>query len=124
MFTVGYEIDFRSLRGHGRSAPLIAAGALLVPLALGSGIALGGRREFSAIGEQHASGRSFVLFIGVAISVTALPILVAIARERGMAGTAAGVAATTAAGIMDGSAWLVLAAALIGTKAAGSRPGW
>jgi Kef-type K+ transport system membrane component KefB len=63
-----------------------------------------------------------VLFIGVATSITALPVLAAIVRERGLAGTTAGAIATTAAGIMDVTAWLVLAAALVGTKAAGSRP--
>ncbi|MFB9836548.1 cation:proton antiporter [Actinoallomurus acaciae] len=122
MFSVGYEIDFRSMRRNGRSASLIATGALLVPLALGSGVAMGARHAFSAIGEQHAGGRSFVLFIGVAISITALPVLAAIVRERGIAGTTVGVVATAAAGFMDVSAWLVLAFALIGTEAAGARP--
>lgn len=122
MFTVGYEINFRSMRGHSRSALLIAMAALLIPLALGSGIAVGARREFSAIGEHHANGRSFVLFIGVAISITALPVLAAIVRERGIAGTKVGVVATAAAGFMDVPAWLILAIALIGTKAAGTRP--
>jgi len=53
------------------------------------------------------------LFIGVAMSITALPVLAAIARERGIAGNAAGVTATTAAGMMDVAAWLVLAAATV-----------
>jgi Kef-type K+ transport system membrane component KefB len=122
MFTVGYEIDFRPLRGRGRAAPLVAAGALLVPLALGSGLAVVARHAFTAIGEPHADTRSFVLFMGVATSVTALPVLASIVRERGLAGTTAGTIATAAAGIMDVSAWLVLAVALIGTSAASSRP--
>jgi len=122
MFTVGYEIDLRSVRGYARSAPLIALGALAVPLALGSGVALGDHGAFADLGEPHPSGSSFVLFIAVAISVTALPVLAAIVRERGIAGTTAGVIATAAAGIMDVCAWLVLATALIGTKSALSRP--
>jgi Kef-type K+ transport system membrane component KefB len=122
MFTVGYEIDLRSIRGRGRSVPLIALGALVIPLALGSGIALGGHSQFAALGEPHPSGRSFVLFFAVATSVTALPVLAAIVRERGIAGTTEGVIATAAAGIMDVCAWLVLAAALVGTRSASSRP--
>ncbi|HXL89183.1 MAG TPA: cation:proton antiporter [Streptosporangiaceae bacterium] len=121
MFTVGYEIDFRPLRGRGRAAPLIAASALLVPLALGMGVAVLGRHALAAIGETHTDSRSFVLFMGVAISVTALPVLASIVRERGLAGTTVGTIATAAAGIMDVAAWLVLAAALVGTAAAGSR---
>ncbi len=121
MFTVGYEIDFSSLRGRGRAVPLVAVSALLVPLALGSGLAVAARHAFTAIGEPHTGSRSFVLFMGVAISVTALPVLVSIVRERGLAGTTVGTIATGAAGIMDVTAWLVLAAALVGTRAAGSR---
>jgi Kef-type K+ transport system membrane component KefB len=73
---------------------------------------------FAAIGEPH-DGHSFVLFMGVAVSITAMPVLASIVRERGLAGTTAGAVATAAAGIMDVLAWLVLAAALIGTRHSG-----
>lgn len=121
MFGVGYEIDLRSVRSHRRPVSLVSAGAMLVPLVLGSGIALG-VQHLGAFDGHHADGRSFVLFFGVATSITALPVLAAIVAERGIAGTPVGNIATAAAGLMDLSAWLVLAAALIGTDAAGSRP--
>jgi Kef-type K+ transport system membrane component KefB len=121
MFVVGYELDRRSLRGRRRAVPLVAAGALLVPLGLGSGAALLFRPSFAALGQPHIS-RSFVLFMGVAVSVTALPVLAAITRERGIAGSTAGVTATAAAGIMDVAAWLLLAAALVGTADKPGRP--
>ncbi len=121
MFVVGYELDRGSLRTGRRAAPLVAVSALLVPLALGSGLTLAFRPGFAALGEPHPSP-SLVLFMGVALSVTALPVLAAIARERGIAGTTAGVTATTAAGIMDVTAWLVLAAALVGTAHPPGRP--
>lgn len=59
------------------------------------------------------------MFMGVATSITALPVLASIVRDRGLAGTTSGVIATAAAGIMDVLAWLVLAAALIGTGHSG-----
>lgn len=116
MFTVGYEIEFRALRNHShaRVLPLVALGALFVPMGLGIACALLLRPEFASIGIGY-EGRSFVLFMGVATSITALPVLASIVRERSLAGTTAGVLATTAAGIMDVLAWLLLAAALIGT---------
>src|SRR6266700_138004 len=80
------------------------------------------RSGFAAIGEPR-DGRSFVLFMGVAMSITAMPVLAAIVRERGLAGTTAGVVAMAVAGTMDVLAWLVLAAALIGTGRAG-RLSW
>jgi Kef-type K+ transport system membrane component KefB len=118
MFSVGYEIELGSVWRHGRAVPLVALGAFAVPMGLATACALLLRPEFATIGIAHAN-RSFVLFLGVASSITALPVLASIVRERGLAGTAAGVIATAAAGIMDVLAWLVLAAALIGTGHSG-----
>jgi Kef-type K+ transport system membrane component KefB len=121
MFVVGYELDRRSLRGRHRAVALVAASALGVPMGLGVGAAFIFRSNLAALGERHIS-HSFVLFMGVAVSITALPVLAEIAREHGIAGTTAGVTAASAAGIMDVTAWLVLAAALVGTTQRSSRP--
>ena len=121
MFVVGYELDWRLLRGRHRAVTLVAASALVVPMGLGIWAALTFRSSLAALGEPHIS-HSFVLFMGVATSITALPVLAAIARERGIAGTTAAVTAASAAGIMDVAAWLVLAAALVGTTQKTSRP--
>lgn len=114
MFTVGYEIKPDALRGNGRAVPLIAFGALCVPMIGGAGSAVLFRQDFAALGER-AESHSFVLFMGVATSITALPVMASILRERGLAGTVPGVIAEASAGVMDVGAWLVLAAALIGT---------
>lgn len=114
MFAVGYEIDLGALRGHGRTVPWVTSAALLVPMGLGMVCVLLFRSSFAAIGQVQ-QGQSFVLFMGMAMSVTALPVLASIVREKELAGTLAGDIATAAAGIMDVLAWLVLAAALIGT---------
>jgi Kef-type K+ transport system membrane component KefB len=122
MFVVGYELDFRSLRETRRVVPAVAAAALLVPMALAIGAVFVFRSGFESLGAPHHLSRSFVLFMGVAVSITALPVLASITRERGIAGTTAGVTATAAAGVMDLLAWLLLAAALIGTVHQASRP--
>jgi Kef-type K+ transport system membrane component KefB len=121
MFVVGYELDISSLGRKGAAVPLVAAAALLVPIGLGSGVAAAVPHAFAALGETRP-GHSFVPFMGVAVAITALPVLAAIVRERGIAGTVAGVTATSAAGIMDVAAWLVLAAALVGTANPPGRP--
>ena len=118
MFAVGYELDFGSIRGHGRAVLAVAAAALAVPMGLGIVCVLLYRSGFAGVGEPH-DGHSFVLFMGVAVSITAMPVLASIVRERGLAGTTAGAIATAVAGTMDVLAWLVLAAALIGTHQAG-----
>jgi Kef-type K+ transport system membrane component KefB len=118
MFGVGYEIEFGALRTYGRVVPLVALVALLVPMGLGIASVFVFRPEFAGIGIAP-EGRSFVLFMGVATSITALPVLASIVRDRSLAGTTAGVIAIAAAGIMDVLAWVVLAAALIGTGHSG-----
>jgi len=123
MFVVGYELDRRFLHGRRRLVPMVAAAALLVPMGLGSGAALLFRAQLTALGEPHIT-HSLVLFMGVALSITALPVLAAIIRERGIAGTIPGVTATTAAGVMDVAAWVALAAAVAGAAHHGGRSWW
>ncbi|MEU7187244.1 cation:proton antiporter [Streptomyces sp. NPDC045470] len=123
MFVAGYEIDPRQLRRGGRAAATVALFALLVPAGLGVGTVQLLPGVFEAVDPHHAGGRPFLLFMAVAVSITALPVLVAIVRERGLAGSPAGTVATTAAGLMDVAAWLVLAAALVGTGHA-TGPSW
>ncbi|MFE7121178.1 cation:proton antiporter [Streptomyces sp. NPDC057654] len=115
MFVAGYEIDARQLRGGGRAAATVAVSALLIPAGLSAGAVGLFHGTFAAVDPSRADGRPFVLFMMVATSITALPVLVAIVRERRLTGTAEGTVATTAAGLMDVMAWLVLAAALAGT---------
>jgi Kef-type K+ transport system membrane component KefB len=123
MFVVGYELDVRPLRGVRRAVPLVAVAALGVPMALGIGAALGFRPDFAALGGPRQVSVPFVLFMGVAVSITALPVLASIVRDRGIAGTTAGVTATASAGVMDAVAWLVLAAAVLGaTHKSAGRP--
>lgn len=121
MFVVGYELELHHVRGLTRAVPAVALAAFVVPLALGGGFAWAFGRGSATFGP-HVSGAGFVVFIGVATSITALPVLAAIVRERGIAGSPAGVIATTAAGIMDVVAWLMLAVAVTETKPSGGRP--
>jgi Kef-type K+ transport system membrane component KefB len=123
MFSVGYHLDLRRLSGQRRAVPLVAAAALLVPLALGSGTALALRPAFASLGDPHIS-RGFLLYMGVTMSITALPVLAAIVAERGIADTVAAVTAVAAAGIMDAAAWLILAAAVLAGGHQPGRPLW
>ncbi|MEU4690759.1 cation:proton antiporter [Actinoplanes sp. NPDC023714] len=113
MFVVGYELDRGLLRHGRRAAVLVAVAALVVPMALGAGAATLFEPAFTALGQPPTNG-AFVAFMGVAVSITALPVLAAILRERGLTVTIPGVTSTTAAGIMDGVAWVLLAAVVAG----------
>jgi len=52
---------------------------------------------------------SFALFMGVAMSITAFPVLARILEERGIAGTSLGTTAIACAAIDDVTAWCLLA---------------
>jgi Kef-type K+ transport system membrane component KefB len=119
MFAVGYEIDFRALRCNRRAVPAVAASAFTVPMALGIICVLVDRHALAGIGNVR-QGPSFLLFMGVATAITALPVLAAVVRERELAGTRAADIAVGAAGVMDVIAWLTLAAALIINRHSGA----
>jgi Kef-type K+ transport system membrane component KefB len=89
-------------------------------MGLGAGAVAAFRQAFTTVG-QRGIDESFVLFVAVAVSITALPVLAAIVRDRGLAGTLAGAMATSAAGLMDVAAWLVLALALAGAGRGSGR---
>ncbi len=121
MFVVGYEVDLHRVPGLTKAVPAVALAAFAVPVALGGGFAWAFGKGPATFGP-HPSGAGFVLFMGVAMSITALPVLAAIVRERGITGIPASVIAITAAGIMDVAAWLMLAVALTEAKPTTGRP--
>ena len=121
MFVAAYEVGFGSMTGRSRSVSMLVIAALFVPMALGSGSAVVFRSMFAAVSPHSHSGHSFILYVGVATAITALPVLAAIVRERGIASTTPGLVAMSAAGGMDVLAWLALAAAIAGTSHSSHR---
>jgi Kef-type K+ transport system membrane component KefB len=123
MFLAGYETDFPLLRRAGRAGVLVGVLALLTPMALTLAALKIGHGAFAAVDPHGAGSRSFTLFLAVATSITALPVLAALVRERDLAGTVVGTVALAAAALMDAAAWIVLAAALAGSSHSG-RYSW
>ncbi|MCP2336099.1 cation:proton antiporter domain-containing protein [Actinomadura rupiterrae] len=115
MFVVGLELDHRTVRTVGRATAGAAAGATLLPLGLGALLGL-------YLAPRHAAGHEtgFVLFMAVAMSVTAFPVLARIIGDRGLGGTPLGTVALSTAAVCDVVAWTLLAAvqAAVGGAAA------
>ncbi|MGW1888716.1 cation:proton antiporter [Streptomyces sp. NPDC002004] len=108
LFAVGYELDLGMLRNRARTVVSIAVAAFVVPMAVGSGAALIFHRQLHDLGAPAHLSPATVLFFGVALSITAVPVLTAIVRENGLAGTLPGVIAVSAAGLLDVVGWAVL----------------
>lgn len=121
LFTVGYELDLGVLRRQARSAMLVSLGALAIPMLLGAGLAWGLTGTRLAATANRVGHGPFVVFIAVVMSITAVPVLAWILRDRRIVGTVVGVVALASAGVMDIVGWLVLAVALaLASTASGS----
>ena len=113
LFAVGYEIDLRLLRGQRTTVPVLTSLAFGVPAALGIVSVYVFEQLYQAVGEPSADSIPFVLFMGVAISVTAVPVLAAIIDERSLAATVPGATAMASAALIDALDWVLLAGVLV-----------
>jgi Kef-type K+ transport system membrane component KefB len=125
LFAVGYELDLRLLHRRGKAVAAISVTTFVVPMLLGAGsVYLLGTSLYRAAGEPRVTGVAFIVFMGVAVSISALPVLAAIVAERGYATTVPGVTAMASAGMNDVLGWLALAAALFAASAVPGRRPW
>ncbi len=106
MFVVGLEVDLKGILKQRAAVVLISNVSIVLPLALGVGLAT---VLYPAFAGAQVSFSSFALFMGTAMSITAFPVLARILKERDLLGTVLGTMAISCAAIDDISAWLMLA---------------
>ena len=106
MFLVGVELDTEGLKGQLRSTVGIALTSIVVPFALGVWLA---RRLYQDLSPSGVPFMHFMLFLGVAMSITAFPVLARILADQGITKTPLGRLALSCAAIGDVTAWCLLA---------------
>ncbi|RYF62293.1 MAG: cation:proton antiporter, partial [Comamonadaceae bacterium] len=119
MFVVGAEL--RAPGGMGaqlRAAGWVGVCSMVLPIALGLAIAPLLHRTLAPEGVAFWP---FALFIGVALSITAFPVLARILRDRNMTRTPVGQLSLGAAGVVDALAWVLLAVVI---ALSSSAQGW
>lgn len=116
MFLIGLELEPALLRGLGKSALAISPTSIALPFALGAGVAVWLAPTLSLPGVPVSS---FVLFLGVAMSITAFPVLARILSERGLIHTPVGALAIACAAVDDVTAWCLLAFVAAVVRASG-----
>jgi len=106
MFLIGLELDPKLLKGRGHASVVISHTSIVVPFALGAGAAYW---FYPRLSDPSVPFSSFVLFMGVAMSITAFPVLARILTERRLMQSKVGALAITCAAVDDVTAWCLLA---------------
>lgn len=114
MFMVGMELDIKVIQNKVKDAVVVSNAGILIPFTLGIGLAYFIYETFAPKGVPFLS---FGLFLGLAMSITAFPVLARIVQERGMHRTRIGTLVITCAAADDITAWCLLAAVIAIAKA-------
>lgn len=114
MFVIGMELDLKVLQNRAKDAIVISHASIVIPFALGIGLAYFVYFKFAPEGVAFLP---FALFMGIALSITAFPVLARIVQERGIHKTKLGAIVITCAAADDITAWCLLAAVIAIVKA-------
>lgn len=106
MFVIGLELDLDAVRKHAAATLAISEASILVPFVLGSALAL---YLYPRLATADVPFTHFALFFGVAMSITAFPVLARILGDLSMQRTPLGALALACAAVGDAAAWCLLA---------------
>ncbi len=117
MFVVGVELEPAYLRGKARAAVAVSHFSIAIPFTLGVALSLALYTRYAPAGVPF---HAFALFCGIAMSITAFPVLARILEERQLTRTPLGTTAITCAAVDDVTAWIILAFVVAITTAGGA----
>ncbi|MDR1455323.1 MAG: cation:proton antiporter [Tannerella sp.] len=113
MYCIGMELDLGEVKKKFRTSLLISHTSMIIPFVLGVLMAY-------FIYDRYASAETpflpFALFIGIAMSITAFPVLARIIQERKLTRTHLGTVTLASAANGDLTAWCILACAVAVTQ--------
>ncbi|MFA6151188.1 MAG: cation:proton antiporter [Chitinophagaceae bacterium] len=114
MFIIGMELDLDKLKGKAQNALVISHASIIFPYFLGVMVSYFLYEEFA---PANVSFLAFSLFMGIAVSITAFPVLARILQERGLTQTPLGIITIACAAFDDVTAWCILAVVIAIVKA-------
>lgn len=114
MFVVGMELDTHKMKNKAHDAVMISHASIIFPFFLGVCLAYYMYAQFA---PANVNFLSFALFMGIAMSITAFPVLARIVQERKLSNTPLGMLAITCAAADDVTAWCILAVVIAIVKA-------
>ena len=114
MFIVGMELDISVLMKKIPNAVVISHASIVFPCLLGAGIAY---FLYPSYAPDNIPFTGFALFMGIAMSITAFPVLARIIQERNMGKSSLGAMILVCAAADDVTAWCLLAVVIAIVKA-------
>lgn len=117
MFIIGMELDLKAIGKQAYGAVIISHASIVIPYTLGMGLAY---FIYKGYAPQGISFLSFALFMGIAMSITAFPVLARILQEKKLTRTKLGAMVLTCAAVDDLTAWCILAAVIALVKSESS----
>ncbi|MDR3060780.1 MAG: cation:proton antiporter, partial [Dysgonamonadaceae bacterium] len=109
MFVIGMELDISEVRKKFKETILISHASIVVPFFCGMLTAYWTYSEYASGTTPFVS---YALFIGVAMSITAFPVLARILQEKGLTKSHLGTLSLASAANGDVTAWCLLAAVI------------
>jgi len=106
MFVVGMELDFDKIKKQSSTSVFISHVSIIFPFFLGVALAYW---LYPIFAPKNITFSPFALFIGIAMSITAFPVLARIIKEKNLTDTRYGSMAITCAAADDITAWYILA---------------
>lgn len=107
LFLVGLEVDVRVIRRCAKESTAISVAGMILPFGMGAAVSVGIYNTF--IDKENVSFGHFVLFTGVAMAITAFPVLARILTETKLLYTKVGVIVLAAGVGNDVVGWILLA---------------
>ena len=117
MFIIGMELDLKAIGKQAYGAVIISHASIIIPYTLGLGLAYFIYHDYAPEGTSFIS---FALFMGIAMSITAFPVLARILQEKGLTRSKLGAMVLTCAAADDFTAWCILAAVIALVKSGSS----
>lgn len=107
MFAIGMELRLGDIRRQFKQSIIISHIGIFIPFGLSLPLSYGIYTQYAA---GYTSFTPFALFIGIAMSITAFPVLARIIQENKLSRTHLGKLSLSTAAAGDITAWLMLAA--------------
>ena len=109
MFLVGMELDLKVLKKSAGISVAVSHASIIFPYLLGVILSY---FLYTNYAPANIPFVAFALFMGIAMSITAFPVLARIIQEKGLTKTPLGSLALTCGAIGDITAWCILAAVI------------